>query len=103
MQSLELKEDTTVLQHVVKSDKQREQLLREERLLSSGIENTTDPTAVVQAYRQVLHERLERQTHGARQIALRRSGARGAKAKKVLVQCEADLKDSDERSACSRR
>jgi hypothetical protein len=91
--------DLTVLQHVVKSDRKRERLLHEERLLSAAIENVKEPTAAVLACRKVSHERLEQRTHEARQIALRRSGARGAKARKTLIQLEAELKESGERCA----
>lgn len=88
--------DLTVLQHVIKSDRRRERLLHEERVLSTAIENVKEPTAAVLAYRQMNHERLEQRTHEARQIALRRSGARGAKAKKELLRLEAELKESNE-------
>ena len=81
---------------MVNSDKHRERLLHEERILSMAIENTKDPTAAVHAYRKVCHERLERRVHEARQIELRRSGARGAKARKILLQLEAELKQSEE-------
>ena len=87
--------DMTVLQHVLKSDRKRERLLYEERVLSSAVENVKEPTAAVHAYRRVCHQRLERRTHEARQIALRRSGARGAKARKTLLQLEAELKESE--------
>lgn len=96
MASLKL-EDVTVLQHVIKSDKKRERLLHEEKLLSAAIDNTANPLAVVQAYRDVAFERLELQTHEARQISLRRSGARGAKAKKTLLQREAELAEANKR------
>jgi hypothetical protein len=89
--------DLNVLQHVVRSDRKRERLLHEERVLSSAIENVKEPTAAVVAYRKVCHERLEQRTHEARQIALRRSGARGAKARKTLIQLEAELKESEEK------
>lgn len=91
--------DLTVLQHVIKSDRKRERLLHEERILSSAIENVKEPTAAVSAYRKVCHERLEQRTHEARQIAVRRSGARGAKARKTLIQLEAELKESEEKYA----
>lgn len=91
-------DDVTVIQHVVRSDKKRERLLHEEKLLSTAVESTKDATAVAQAYRKVAFERLEQQTHEARQIALRRSGARGAKAKKTLLQREAELEEAGRRS-----
>ena len=89
--------EKTVLQHVVQSDKKREQLLREERTLSAAIERTKDPTAAVLAYRQVCHERLDARTFEARRINLRRSGARGAQSRKVLLALEAEVKGSEER------
>lgn len=90
-------EEVTALQHVIRADKKRERLLREEKLLSATIENTADTTSLVQAYRKVAFERVEQQTHEARQIALRRSGARGAKAKKILLQREGELAEAEKR------
>ena len=89
--------DITVLQHVVKSDRKRERLLYEEKTLSSAIENVREPTAAVHAYRRICHQRLEQQTYEARQIVLRRSGARGARARKILLDLEAEVKQSEER------
>ena len=89
----------TVLQHVIRSDRARERLLHEEKVLSSAIEDVKDPTAAVSTYRKVCHARLEQRTHVARQIALRRSGSRGAKARKELIQLEAEVKESEDKSA----
>lgn len=89
--------DIKVLEHVIKSDKKRERLLHEEQILSTAIENVRIPTAPVHAYRRICHERLEQRTEDARQIALRRSGARGAKARKTLIQLEEELKESETR------
>ena len=83
-----------MLQHVVRSDKKREILLAEERTLSVAIEHAQVPTNAVLAYRKVSHERLERRTHEARQIALRRSGARGMKARKTLIALEEEVETS---------
>ena len=66
-------------------------------MLSSAIENVREPTAAIEAYRQISHQRLEHRTHEARQIALRRSGARGVKARKTLLDLEAEVKSSEER------
>lgn len=89
--------DQTVLQYVIKSDKKRERLLQEERVLSAALENVKDPTSIVHAYLRIRHERLEDQVSQARQIQLRRSDARGAKARKTLLQLEEELKDSANR------
>ena len=87
--------DETVLQHVVRSDQKREYLLSESKILTAALENSDDPLAPVKAYRKLSHERLEQRVAEARQIALRRSGARGAKARSVLLQSEAELKSSE--------
>lgn len=87
--------ETTVLDYVVRSDRKREILLAEERELSTAIDTFQKPTAAVLAYRKVSHERLERRAQEARQIALRRSGARGMKARKTLIALEDELKDSN--------
>lgn len=86
--------DRTVLQHVVQSDQKRERLLHEEKTLSTALENTKDPTAAIYAYRAVSYDRLKQRTHEARQIELRRSGARGATARKVLLNLEAEREQS---------
>lgn len=86
--------DQTILQYVIKSDKKRERLLQEESVLSTALENVKNPTSIVYAYGRIRHERLEDQMSQARQIQLRRSGARGAKARKTLLQLEEELKDS---------
>lgn len=53
--------------------------------------HASDPMAPVKAYRQVGHERLSRTVEEARQIAARRSGARGLKARKQLIEAEENL------------
>ena len=88
--------ETTVLEHVVKSNQKRERLLHEEQVLSSAIEHK-EPTEAVRAYRTVCHGRLERKLHEAKQIALRRSGARGIKSRQVLNHLEEELKQSEQK------
>ena len=83
--------EETVLQHVMRSDKQRETLLHEAKVLSEAVENTSDPTAVIRVYRELMHDRLERTLVDARRTAARRSGARGSKARQVLIKLEEDL------------
>lgn len=93
MANLSLNE-TKVVDYVVRSDRDRERLLGEERILSSAIDNAQNPAAAVFAYRRVSHQRLERRTQEARQIATRRSGARGIKARKALIELEEGVKKS---------
>lgn len=95
-------EEQTVVQHVISGDKKRERLIHEEKVLAAAVESTTDPTAAVKAYRQVCHRRLEQRTHDARQIAQRRSGARGAKARKILIQLEEEVKESEAKLVLNR-
>ncbi|CZT15698.1 related to positive effector protein GCN20 [Ramularia collo-cygni] len=89
--------EMNVLDFVVRSDEQREILLREAEALGNAIENSADPTAGVWAYRQVSHERLGRKLEKIKQIAIRRSGGRGADAKKVLLKTEKEFEVSKER------
>ena len=53
--------------------------------------HASDPMAPVKAYRQVGHERLSRTVEETRQIAARRRGARGLKARKQLIEAEENL------------
>lgn len=88
--------DETVLQHVLRADQARERLQREARGLSVALESR-DPTLPVQAYRRLSHERLEKRLQEARKIAERRSGARGATARRVLNSMEEEVAASEER------
>jgi ABC-type dipeptide/oligopeptide/nickel transport system ATPase subunit len=90
-------EDESVLQHVLRSDQKRERLLREARQLSAAFEDASNPLAAVGAYRRVSHERLEDEVAAARQIAIRRSGARGARSRQVLIKLEEALVVSEGR------
>ncbi|KAK4620608.1 ABC transporter F family member 3 [Fulvia fulva] len=83
-------EDLTVLQYVVRSDATRERLLHKSRLLSAALD-MEDPTAAVRAYRRVAHERLEKRLADVKQIAKRRSGARGKEASKVQLRLEGEV------------
>ncbi|KAG6814535.1 hypothetical protein H0H92_000062 [Tricholoma furcatifolium] len=80
--------DGTVLEHVMRSDANRERLLAEAKHLSDALENTKDPLAIVQAFRKLKYECLMRAHDEMAKIAARRSGARGAKARKDLIAAE---------------
>lgn len=86
-----------VIDFVVRSDAKREDLLKEERVLSSAIEDVSNPNAVVLAFRKVEHDRLVGRMEEARRIATRRSGARGMKARKVLIGLEEEVGRSEQR------
>ncbi|KAK4888493.1 hypothetical protein LTR27_012606 [Elasticomyces elasticus] len=83
----------TVFQHVLHSDRQRQRLVSEAQRLSEALENINDPTAIIQAYRELAHQRVEDD------IAARRSGARGLEARKTLVQLEEAIFRSSDRLA----
>jgi ATP-binding cassette subfamily F protein 3 len=78
----------SVLQHVIKSDRTRERLLREARVLSQAFEETKDEWEPIRAYRRVQHERIALKLKEAHRIAERRSGARGKLARKELIELE---------------
>ncbi|KZP10488.1 ABC transporter ATP-binding protein uup-1 [Athelia psychrophila] len=78
----------SVLEHVIRSDAARERALREVKDLSRAIDDTNDPLAVVKAVRKLRLQRLERRLAEAREIAARRSGARGAQSRKDLIVAE---------------
>ncbi|KAF2117436.1 ABC transporter ATP-binding protein uup-1 [Lophiotrema nucula] len=85
--------EETILQHVIRSDRVREQYTREARLMSDAMEKN-DPLAPVRAYRQLSHERLTLRLKEAHRIAERRSGARGKAARKDLVKFEEQFEES---------
>jgi ATP-binding cassette subfamily F protein 3 len=62
--------------------------------LSEALDNINDPLAVVRAIRKLKHERLERALTEMKEIAARRSGARGAKSRKDLISLEERVANS---------
>ncbi|RDB21149.1 putative ABC transporter ATP-binding protein YheS [Hypsizygus marmoreus] len=87
-------EDGTILEHVMRSDARRERALVEAKHLSEALENFKDPFAIVRAIRKLKHERLVRKHDEMAKIAARRSGARGAKARKELIAAEEQVEVS---------
>ena len=106
-------EDGTVLDHVMRSDAARERALLDAKRaalqfqffsasslfdnadLSEALDNVKDPVAVVRAVRKLNHERLLREHSEIAKIAARRSGARGAKARKELIAAEEQVAASE--------
>jgi len=66
-------------------------------VLSKAVESHGDSTAPVKAYRQINNQRLQKQLEEWRQIATRRSGARGKDARKELIVMEERFAESLER------
>ncbi|KAH8920941.1 P-loop containing nucleoside triphosphate hydrolase protein [Atractiella rhizophila] len=87
-------EEVSVLQHVVQSDRRREKLLRELNLLEKPLESQ-DTLAALRAYRQFKLEKARLRLLELKLVASKRSGARGAKARKALLDGEQALKDSE--------
>ncbi|KIW04402.1 uncharacterized protein PV09_04680 [Verruconis gallopava] len=87
----------TVLEHVLRSDQEREKLVKEEEVLASGIESQNDPLAAVRAYRTISHQRLGKKLDEMKMIATRRSGARGKKAREEQVKMEEEFEQSKKR------
>lgn len=103
-------DELTVLQVVVKSDRKREAALKEytsAHRLSVGmalaltchsvLESVATPEDAGRAIAEVNLERARAQLTVARKVADRRSGARGAEARKVLLAAEAGFKEAEER------
>lgn len=91
-------EDLSVLEYVVRSDELRERLIRESRLLEAALEASSSETvAAVRALRKVEFQRLSKRLDEWRQIAERRSGARGKESRKVLIALEEEIKVAEER------
>jgi hypothetical protein len=83
--------DETVLEHVLRSDKQRERRINEASRLSTAMDNVDDPTAMLKVYRELTCERLERDIAKAKHRASRTSGVRGLGARKELTKLEEEL------------
>ncbi|KAI5891724.1 P-loop containing nucleoside triphosphate hydrolase protein [Schizophyllum commune H4-8] len=86
-------DELTVLQVVVKSDRKREAALKEYTIL----ESVATPEDAGRAIAEVNLERARAQLTVARKVADRRSGARGAEARKVLLAAEAGFKEAEGR------
>ncbi|RMZ81297.1 hypothetical protein DV737_g2573, partial [Chaetothyriales sp. CBS 132003] len=86
----------TVLQYVTRSDRKREQALKDAKRLATALESDADPTETIHA---VQVEHAQRELKQAELIAARRSGARGAKARQDLIRKEDAVKAAEERLA----
>lgn len=87
----------TVLEHVLRSDKQRERLIHEANRLTMAMDNVADANAMLKVYRELTCERLERDVSEARHRASRTSGVRGLGARKALTKLEEELAAASKR------
>jgi ATP-binding cassette subfamily F protein 3 len=87
----------TVLEHVLRSDKQRERLLYEASRLTAAMDNIDDSTALLKVYRQLKRDQLQRDVNEAKRRASKTSGVRGLGARKALTSLEEELSAASKR------
>lgn len=79
----------TVLENVVASDRIRQRLIEDSASLSGVLQDSSaEPTQIVEMFRRLKLEQARRELEAARLVAQHRSGARGSKARQVLIQKE---------------
>lgn len=94
---LEGKQSASVLENVVASDRLRQRLLDDSAALSAVLQTTqADSEKVVSVHRRLQLEQAQRRLDEARLVAQHRSGARGSKARQVVLKEEAALKDAEQ-------
>lgn len=64
-------------------------------MLSKVLENPENQEEIVSVFRTLKHEQLERDLAVAKEIAARRSGTRGMKARKELKKVEEEVEASE--------
>lgn len=90
------KQSVSVLEHVVACDKLRHRLLQDSALLSDALQDeSAEPTKVSTVYRKLKLEEAQRNLLEAQLIAQHRSGARGSKARQVLLQKEESVEEAE--------
>lgn len=91
------KQSATVLENVVASDRLRQRLLDDSTSLSAVLQTSqADSEKVVSVHRRLQLEQAQRKLDEARLVAQHRSGARGSKARQVVLQEEAAVKAAEE-------
>lgn len=85
----------SVLESVVGNDKLRQRLVDDSAKLSSALQDTADSSHVVGTYRQLKLEQIQRDLEAARLVAEHRSGARGSKARQIVIQKEAEVAEAE--------
>jgi ATP-binding cassette, subfamily F, member 3 len=90
----------SVLEHVTRSDVKREKALKESQKLASVVENKDVlPRSLSKAVREVQLDHADHELREAQLTAARRSGARGAKARQVLIEKEELVERAKQRYA----
>ncbi|CAJ0767037.1 21329_t:CDS:2 [Entrophospora sp. SA101] len=88
-----VEEKTTVLETVVKADKERTRLLHEKQILQNAIESN-EIKKIEFAVKSVNLEKLQMDLDLSRKIAIQRSGRRGLDARQDLVNVEAKVEEA---------
>lgn len=89
-------QSVSVLEHVASSDRRRQRLLRDLTLLSDALQDdASDPTKISTIYRKLKLEEAQRSLQEAQLLAQHRSGARGSKARQVLLQQEESVQAAE--------
>ena len=88
-------EGSSVLEKVMASDRVHQRLFEDAAALNDVLQNASEsPSRIVQVYRRLKFEQAERNLEAARMVAEHRSGARGSKARQVVLAHEASLKEA---------
>lgn len=89
--------DLTVLENVVASDRVRQRLVEDSASLGGVLQDTSaEPTQIVHVLRKLKLEQAKRELEAARLVAQHRSGARGSKARQVLIQKEEGVQQAEQ-------
>jgi ATPase subunit of ABC transporter with duplicated ATPase domains len=84
----------TVLEEVIERAISKDDIQNEINLLAPAVDNAANVYALVRAYRQVQHQRLEKQLFEIDKDTRLRSGARGLQARKTLTSFEKKFEES---------
>ncbi|OQV05338.1 hypothetical protein CLAIMM_10097 [Cladophialophora immunda] len=88
---------TTVLEHVTRSDRRREQALKDANRLAAALEDKAHSSKIVTTVRSLQLEQAKQELAEARLVAARRSGARGLKARQMLIEREKEVEEAQKR------
>jgi ATPase subunit of ABC transporter with duplicated ATPase domains len=99
LSKLSISRQRTVLEEVIERAISRDERQNEINVLAPAVESTANIYAPVRAFRQVKHQRLEKQLFEMDKDARLRSGARGLQARKALTAFEKRVEESAARLA----
>ena len=92
------KKDVSVLENVVSSDRLRQRLIEDSSSLSAVLQDGSgDSGKIAQVHRRLKFEEAQRDLSEARLVAQHRSGARGSKARQLVLQKEAAVQEAEQK------